>query len=134
MRRRGAEDGAIAVEFALLGPLLIVMILGICAYGGYFWMSHSVQQLANDAARAALGGLDTTERQSLAQQVVTSEALTYPSLDGSRIHLSLVDTTTQLTVNVAYDASGSPFWAAAGLVPMPSTTFTRSATIKLGGY
>ena len=97
-------------------------------------MSHSVQQLANDAARAAVGGLDAAERQSLAQQVVSSEALSYPSLDGARTHVSLVDTTTQLTVNVAYDASGSPFWAASGLVPMPSTTLTRSATIKLGGY
>ena len=134
MRVRGGEDGGLAVEFALLAPVLVVILLGVCAYGGYFWMSHSVQQLANDAARAAVGGLDATERQSLAQQVVSSEALAYPSLDGARTHVSLVDTTTQLTVNVAYDASGSPFWAASGLVPMPSTTLTRSATIKLGGY
>ena len=134
MRTRGGESGGLAVEFALLAPVLVVILLGVSAYGGYFWMSHSVQQLANDAARAAVGGLDATERQSLAQQVVTSEALAYPSLDVSRTHVSLVDTTTQLTVNVAYDASGSPFWAAANLVPMPSTTLTRSATIMLGGY
>ncbi len=134
MRLWGDEEGGLAVEFALLAPVLLAILLGVCAYGGYFWMSHSVQQLANDAARAAVGGLDATERQSLAQQVVTSEALSYPSLDITRAHVNLVDTTTQLTVNVAYDASGSPFWAASGLVPMPSTTLTRTATIKLGGY
>ena len=134
MRRKGDEDGAIAVEFALLAPVLIVLVLGITAYGGYFWMSHAVQQMANDAARAAVGGLDATERQSLAQQTVTSEGLNYTNLDASRTQVSLVDTTTQLTVNVIYDASGSPFWAASGLVPMPSTRLTRTATIKLGGY
>lgn len=134
MGTRGGEHGGLAVEFALLAPVLLAILLGVSAYGGYFWMSHSVQQLANDAARAAVGGLDAAERQSLAQQVVATEALSYPSLDVSRARVSLVDTTTQLTVNVAYDASGSPFWAASGLVPMPSTTLTRSATIKLGGY
>ena len=134
MRAMNDEAGGLAVEFALLAPVLLAILLGVCAYGGYFWMSHSVQQLANDAARAAVGGLSATERQSLAQQVITSEVLAYPSLDGTRAHVSMVDTTTQLTVNIAYDASGSPFWSAAALVPMPSTTLTRSATIRLGGY
>ena len=133
-RRRGTEEGAIALEFALLAPVLIVTMLGVMAYGGYFWTSHSVQQLANDAARAAVGGLTSTERASLAQQVVASESLNYSNLDPARAHVTLNDTTNQLTVQVAYDASGSPFWAASGLVPMPSTTVSRSATIQLGGY
>jgi len=52
-RLRRDQSGATAVEFAFLAPVLILILMGITGYGGYFWMSHSVQQLANDAARAA---------------------------------------------------------------------------------
>lgn len=134
MRRHGAEDGATAVEFALLSPVLVLMLAGISGYGGYFWISHSVQQLANDAARAAVAGLDTTERTSLAQQAVSSETGGYSALDGSRVTTILNVNASALTVSVTYDASGSPFWAMRGLAPMPSTTVVRQAVIRLGGY
>ncbi len=134
MRRRGAEDGATAVEFALLSPVLVLMLAGITGYGGYFWISHSVQQLANDAARAAVAGLDTTERTSLAQQAVSAEVGGYSSLDASRVTTTLNVNASAMTVSVTYDASGSAFWAMRGLTPMPSTTVVRQAVIRLGGY
>ena len=57
VRRLGRDrSGATAVEFAFLAPVLIFILMGITGYGGYFWISHSVQQLANDAARAAIPG------------------------------------------------------------------------------
>ncbi len=65
VRRFGRDrSGATAVEFAFLAPVLMFMLMGIGGYGGYFWMSHSVQQLANDAARAAIPGTTATERAS----------------------------------------------------------------------
>ena len=41
----------------MLAPLFILLLLGMVAYGIYFGASHSVQQIAADAARmlAALG-------------------------------------------------------------------------------
>lgn len=134
MRRRGGESGATAVEFAMISPLLILMAAGITGYGGYFWISHSVQQLANDSARAAIAGLDSAERASLAQQAVSSEQINYAGLDPSRIRVTEVDNATTLLVQVSYDASNSPFWALQGLAPMPSTTVVRQASIRLGGY
>ena len=132
--RRGRDSGATAVEFALLSPILIVMVAGITGYGGYFWISHSVQQLANDAARAAVAGLSSSERSNLAQQAMTSESGSYANLDISRARASVNDNATQLTASVTYDASGSAFWAMQGLAPMPSSTVVRQATIRLGGY
>ncbi len=128
------EDGSAAIEFAVLGPLLTMMLLGIIAYGGCFWISHSIQQLANDAARSAVGGLSTAERQSLAQATLASEAPTYSNLTANLVSLSESEAGQTVTVSIAYDASTSVFWAMRGLVPMPPSTIVRSASIQLGGY
>jgi Flp pilus assembly protein TadG len=130
----GSEDGSAAIEFAVMGPLLTVMLLGIIAYGGCFWISHSIQQLANDAARSTVGGLSTAERQSLAQATLASEALTYPNLTANLATLSESENGQTVTVSVSYDASASVFWAMRDLVPMPSSTIVRQATIQMGGY
>ncbi len=136
MRRTWFRDerGSAAIEFAVLGPLLTLMLLGIMAYGGCFWISHSVQQLANDAARSAVGGLSAAERQSLAQATLASEAPTYPNLTASLVTLTESESGQLVTVSIAYDASASVFWAMKSLVPMPSSTIERQATIQLGGY
>ena len=128
------EDGSVLVEFAFVGPILVVMLLGIVAYGGYFWLSHAVQQVANDAARAALAGLDGTERSSLAQSSLSGSLANYAFLDPSSTKLTVAGDATNLKVSVNYDASNSPFWAMKGLVPLPSSSVTRQASIRLGGY
>lgn len=128
------DDGAVLVEFAIVGPVLVVMLLGIVAYGGYFWLSHAVQQAANDAARAALGGLDSSERSSLAQSSLTGSIANYPFLQPQSAHVTVAGDATNLKVSIAYDASSSPFWAIKGLLPLPNSTITRQASIRLGGY
>ncbi len=129
----GAE-GAVAVEFAILGPVLILLLLGIMVYGGYFLMAHSVQQLANDAARAALGGLSDSERQQLAANCLANELHTYGFLDPKLVQLAYADQSQVMTVNIAYDASGSPLWALNGVIPMPSSAIVRSASVQVGGF
>ena len=51
---RGGEKGAVAVEFALIAPLLIALVFGIISFGYLFGVSHSVQQLAAEAARVSV--------------------------------------------------------------------------------
>jgi Flp pilus assembly protein TadG len=131
---RRADAGAVLVEFAIVGPILIVLLFGIVAYGGYFWLSHAVQQVANDAARAAVGGLDSAERNSLAQSSLTSSIGSYAFLQAQAAHVSVAGDSTNLRVSIAYDASNAPFWAMKGLLPMPNSTITRQASIRLGGY
>ncbi len=129
-----SRSGAAAVEFAFVGPMMVVLLLGIMSYGGYFWLAHSVQQLANDAARAAVAGLSASERQSLAQATISAELPNYAFLTTSGMVTSVNTQTTAMTVSIAYNASQTPFFALGGLVPMPSSTITRTATIKLAGY
>ncbi|RVD33089.1 pilus assembly protein, partial [Mesorhizobium sp. M4A.F.Ca.ET.020.02.1.1] len=59
-RFRADAVGTTAVEFAMLAPLFILLLLGMVAYGIYFGASHSVQQIAADAARTAIAGLNQT--------------------------------------------------------------------------
>src|SRR3546814_13515496 len=53
--------GAVIVEMALVLPLLVTLLLGLVCYGQYFLIAHRVQPIANDAARATLGGLTSDE-------------------------------------------------------------------------
>ncbi len=130
-RRR---EGAAAVEFALVGPLLLLLICGILAYGGVFWTAHSVQQLANDAARAAIAGLDDRERLTLARAAVAEDIEGLGPFEPRNASVSAEREGPTLTVRVSYDASRSAFWAISGLVPMPAPQIERSATIRVGGF
>ena len=131
---RRHDGGAVLVEFAFVGPILIVMLFGIVAYGGYFWLSHAVQQVANDAARAAVGGLDSAERTSLAQASLTSSITSYAFLEPEAAQVTVGGDATNLQVSIAYDAAGAPFWAMDGLLPLPDSLIVRQASIRLGGY
>jgi Flp pilus assembly protein TadG len=130
----GEDSGAVAVEFAFLAPVLIFIMMGIMGYGGYFWMSHSVQQLANDAARAAIPGMTVAERASLAQATVTRGVTDYAQLAPSKVTTQVIESSGRMTVRVTYNAANSFAFAARGLAPMPSDQIQRQASVQLGGY
>jgi Flp pilus assembly protein TadG len=53
-RLAGDRRGATAVEFALIGVIFFILLLGIIDLGRYFYTLQSVRALAADAARAAM--------------------------------------------------------------------------------
>ncbi|GGL42938.1 TadE/TadG family type IV pilus assembly protein [Caulobacter rhizosphaerae] len=132
-RFRRDQSGATAVEFAFLAPVLIFMLMGITGYGGYFWMSHSVQQLANDAARAAIPGSTAAERATLAKAAVAASAGD-AELVPAKLSTEVIDRDGRLTVAVSYDAAQSFAFAVRGVTPMPSDQIRRRASVQLGGY
>jgi Flp pilus assembly protein TadG len=124
--------GASAVEFAMLLPLFLVF--GIVVFGAYLTMVHGVQQLAAEAARSSVAGLSETERVSLAENYVTTNAASYPLLEADRLTVSAATSGSDVfVVTVNYDASGS-FIYALPFVPAPSATIVRSAAIPFGGF
>jgi Flp pilus assembly protein TadG len=127
------QSGATAVEFAIVAPVFVLALMAIASYGGYFWLAHSVQQLANDGARSAIAGLNQSERQQLAQSTVSAEVTSYAALKPALTTVAEVEQSGAITVTVSYDATNSGFWLVKFL-PMPSTTIARSATVKLGGF
>ena len=54
------------------------LVLGIVIFGSYLAMVHGVQQLAAEAARRSVAGLNDAERTSLAAGYVSSNAASYP--------------------------------------------------------
>lgn len=128
--------GTSAVEFAMLAPLFILLLLGMVAYGIYFGASHSVQQIAADAARTAISGLDQQERQQLVNSFVQKNAGDYPFVDIAGLTVSAQDSTadgSQFVVSVRYDARNLPIWDLLSDLPMPDVIIARSSTIRIGG-
>ncbi|RWO13593.1 MAG: pilus assembly protein [Mesorhizobium sp.] len=129
-------SGTSAIEFALLAPFFILLLLGMVAYGIYFGASHSVQQIAADAARTAIAGLNEVERQALVTSFVTTNAAGYPFVDSDKLTYQANDSTAdgnQFVVSIQYDARNLPVWNLFPALPMPGTTISRQSTIRVGG-
>ena len=129
--------GNVAVEFAMLGPIFTMMLLGIMVFGIYFGAAHSVQQLAADAARASVAGLSAAERQSLAQATVNNSVAGYSLIKADKLVITTQANASDpnlFEVKLTYDASSLGIWGASGLIPFPSSTIQRTAVIRRGGY
>lgn len=125
--------GVAAIEFAMVAPLLILMMLGMVVYGGWFWMAHSVQSLASEGARAAIAGLDPLERDALARSFVVAQVEDL-GLQPQRASIEVESTAAVIRVNVAYDISDHPLMALSAIVPSPPRIIRRTAVVRLGGY
>jgi Flp pilus assembly protein TadG len=126
-----------AVEFAIVAPVFLFLMFGMIAYGIFFGAVHSVQQLAANSARAAMGGLSFEERQSLVQQHIatTAEGDTLLHADYLSVSVEAVpDQTSFVQITIAYDASQLPIWNLYNGLPLPEKVITRSAVIRTGGY
>lgn len=124
--------GNALVEFALLLPILVSLLVGIVAYGEYFLIAHGAQQLANDAARTTLAGLTASERAVLASNSIQASLGTIPLVTSDRVTNSISESGGRVTVTVQVDASRVPLLGNA-LVPMPSHIITCTASTHPGG-
>lgn len=130
-RRRG---GSAAIEFALVGPLMVVMLAGMVTYGGWLWVAQSVQTLATESARAAVGGLDAAERIRLAQSFVDAEAEDGAGLARNRLTVAVDSDEQAIRVQLAFDARDHWMMTMAGLLPAPPAMIRRTAVVRTGGY
>ena len=127
--------GSTAVEFALVAPILIVLLFGIVAFGAIIGVDNGLQQLVAEAARASVAGLSDPERQQLAQASVTANAASYPFIDPTKIGLATTDpTSTSFQVTVTYDMSGLFAYRLLSGLPLPSAAVKRSAVVQRGGF
>ena len=136
-QRLGSDSsGVAAVEFAILCPVYLLLVLGMTAYGIYFGASHSVQQISADTARAAVAGVNAADRATLAFGFVERNAGRYLFIDPDRLTVDVADSTedgSQFNVTVRYDASALPIWNLFSGLAMPAQTILRRSTIRIGG-
>ncbi|WP_420556649.1 TadE/TadG family type IV pilus assembly protein [Roseovarius sp.] len=132
--RQFARDtsGAVAIEFMLIAPILLALILGIITLGFYMGVSHSVHQLAAGAARASVAGLDETERRDIATTYLAQGATRYPLLKAEALTSSLDysgTATGSITVNVTYAADGTLLDVANGFLNLGIETIRGRAYV-----
>ncbi len=92
--RRADDDGAVAVEFALVLPLLVVFLFGILQFGLLFYRLQGMQAVAHEGARGGSVGLTIAEIQTR-----IDKALSVPvDFADLRIEVVLFDTQTSTEV------------------------------------
>jgi Flp pilus assembly protein TadG len=97
-RRRRDEDGAAAVEFALVLIPLLYLVFGLVQYGWYFYAMQSGSSAVGDAARRiAVGNCTTTSE---------VKGVIYDHLGAATTASSSSGITTTITYTKA-DGSGS---------------------------
>ena len=131
-----ARGGGAAVEFAILAPVYMLMLAGMLAYGLYFGAAHSLQQLAADAARIAISGLDETERNVLVGRYLDLHAHEYLLIERRHLTYAIGDDPvdpTQYRVLLRYDAVELPIWNLYPPLPTAGRYLSHGATIREGG-
>ncbi|MCM8729478.1 TadE/TadG family type IV pilus assembly protein [Hephaestia sp. GCM10023244] len=123
--------GVAIVEMALVLPLLITLLLGLVCYGQYFLIAHSVQQIANDAARAAIAGLSPDERSRLAIDAAGAAAAANPEIDAGAMQVAVSQQGAMIAVRITVDADARLIRFP--LVPMPSPQIARNAAVLVPG-
>ncbi len=95
MRAQARDRGASAVEFALVAPVLILMLLGIIAFGHAF----HVQSVLSNAARDGVRVMALTDSPADARATTVSSAA--PAANVSPSHITITPTSCS-----AADTSG----------------------------
>jgi Flp pilus assembly protein TadG len=128
--------GVSAVEFAVVAPLFLLILIGIVIYGLYFGTALTVSQIAAESARASVAGLDDTERAQLAVARADEMIAGNPLIDPGQmdIETAAADETRSFAVTLSYDASNLPIFGFSGLIPTPSPTIVRTSSVQRGGF
>jgi Flp pilus assembly protein TadG len=131
------QDGASAIEFAMVAPVFLLLLLGIMAFGTLFGTYHGLQQLAAEATRAAVAGLDSSERERIARGFITRNAAGYPFITTDKLTVTTTEGgpgNSTFTVSLRYDMSDSFVFKIGEMLPLPSPIIVRTAAIQRGGF
>lgn len=118
---RGREQGAALVEFALVLPILLLLLLGIIDFGFYFYNDLQLTQVARDAIRYVSVGKVAEANATIAGATLISTTINTQSIDAG-------STGTEATVTLTATYSTiTPLPGLAGL----DTEFPINATAKM---
>ncbi|KFC75483.1 TadE family protein [Bosea sp. LC85] len=132
-----SPDATSAIEFALVAPVLLLLLFGIIGYGYVLGVYHGVQQIAAEAARASVSGLNDTERERIARDFVIANVESYAFLDPAKISVSTTASgapTPTFQVAIRYDFSDSIFHRLGSMIALPDPVVERRAVVQRGGY
>jgi Flp pilus assembly protein TadG len=99
-RRAGSERGAAAVEFALVLPILIMLLLGIVEFGRIFNVQVSVTNAAREGARVM--AIENDPAQAAAAAIAAAPSVS-PAIGAGNITITPTDCAGGGTATVTID-------------------------------
>jgi Flp pilus assembly protein TadG len=126
-----------ALEFAMVAPVLLLMVMGMMCFGFYYTYLHELQELASSAARASVAGLNEAERDTLAKAYVANAVVNSELLSASDLTVSTGTSGTPAAfyeVTLAYNMKDTPLPLMAGFVHLNAANISRTSTIQFGYY
>ncbi|MFF2296784.1 TadE/TadG family type IV pilus assembly protein [Arthrobacter sp. NPDC058127] len=112
---RASERGAVAVEFAILAPLLIMLLLGIMEYG----RAYNVQVSLSNAAREGVRVMAISNDQTAAKTAAKNAAVSLnPGLADTNFTFSAASCTSGAQMSVTIKYTLSTLTGIAGPFPM----------------
>jgi Flp pilus assembly protein TadG len=99
--------GTVSIEFAVLLPVFLALLFGVIGFGMQYSARIALTYAAAEGGRAAIGGLDDDERQSLAISAVhraldSLSPLINPNKAGVDVTFSNDADGEMVTVSIAY--------------------------------
>jgi Flp pilus assembly protein TadG len=103
-RVRASQDGAVAVEMAIIAPVLVLLLVGIIEFGFAFNAQLSLTQAVREGVRVGAIGDDLTEGAMVARMNEAYIGLQGGSLSGSGTPCTAgdMDASAELTGSLAY--------------------------------
>jgi Flp pilus assembly protein TadG len=130
LRRLRSERGAAAVEFALVLPFLLLLLLGIIEYGRLFYLQNSLTNAARVAARTMVieSSAQMATAAADAQSRAVSAAVVSPALSSGQVSVSACAANSATTVTISY-----PISQLSGFMPGFPTTLIGKAQMQCEG-
>ena len=126
LRDRRSEEGAAAVEFALIAMILFTLLFGIIQFSLWFWAWQAGGHAAREAARvAAVSPCDTAKIQTAGMAPLNgppAQASPAPTVTPLAPTLKVGDPITVTVVFKSLDV---------GFFPWLNLTITKSATSRI---
>jgi len=99
---RRDEKGVAAIEFAFIGPILFILILGVADLGRYFWIGHEVDHAIEIVLRDAAVNKNLSESQVTSLLKARLDNVSESPFTISTIYTSSTpDTPRLLTINIS---------------------------------
>lgn len=130
-----AEDGAVAVEFAVILPLFIGLILTAVSASLHFATTSDLQQLAHELARSSLryapdsGWCDALTTDWLTRFAANLPMLNPPDIQSVQCDYDVASGIAE--VSVTYDAANSAGSILGRLVGLDMGTIARQSFVRL---
>lgn len=125
--QRKKTRGQAVVEFALVLPILLLLLLGISEFGRAFLTLNSLTQAAREGARIAATGGDQTAVNDRVMEVLNAANIT-PAGGGITFigpDMTVPDRIVTVTVTSDFQVLGGSILPFSGIIPLTGSTVMR---------